>query len=153
MQIKTGTVKYPAGKVFNSEWGERQNVLLTLSDGSEEQIWFKAGQQPHAALQRGQPVQVLFEERNGKTQRRLIVNESAPPEPTATPEVVEAGMSPERKRVIAAYVEEQANLLGYCLKTSREKFASADAPLVESEESIRALAVSLYIAAQRRFSI
>jgi hypothetical protein len=153
MQIKTGTVKYPASRVFNSEWGERQNVLLTLSDGSEEQIWFKAGQQPHAALQKGQSVQVLFEEHNGKTQRRLIVNESAQPEATTSPLVVQPGMSLEQKQALAAYVEEQAALLGYCLKTSRERFASADAPLVESEESIRALAVSLYIAAQRRFSM
>ncbi len=53
----------------------------------------------------------------------------------------------------ANYVENQADLLGYCLKTSQEKFASADAPLVESEESVRALAVTLYIAAQRRFSM
>ncbi len=64
MQIKSGTVKYPAGKVFDSQWGERQNVLVTLSDGTEEQIWFKAGQQPHTTLQKGQAFQVLYEEKN-----------------------------------------------------------------------------------------
>lgn len=161
MQIKSGIVKYAAGKVFDSQWGERQNILVALNDGTEEQIWFKAGQTPHATLQKGQAVQVLYEERNGKTQRRIIVSDEAretasesnlaPVKSTTTP--LEAELTPDQKRAIAAYVREQAELLGFCLKISREKFGNADTPLVETEESIRTLATSLYITVQRKFQI
>jgi hypothetical protein len=160
IQVKSGTVKYPAGKVFDSQWGERQNILVALNDGTEEHIWFKAGQTPHATLQKGQAIQVLYEERNGKTQRRIIVSDetretaSEPnivPVTTTTP--LGAELTPDQKRAIAAYIREQAELLGFCLKVSREKFANKNNPLVETEESIRTLATSLYITVQRKFQI
>ena len=60
MQIKNGTVKYPAGKVFQSDWGERQNIVVEMDDGSTEKLYFAAGRQPHASLKRGESVQVLI---------------------------------------------------------------------------------------------
>ncbi len=70
-----------------------------------------------------------------------------------TPGLPEVELNPNQKQVIAMYVESQADLLGFCLKVSREKFANVDNPLVETEESIRSLATSLYIAVQRKFQI
>ncbi len=54
MQIKNGRIKYAAGKVFQSDWGERQNIVVEMDDGSTEKLYFEKGRQPHASLKRGQ---------------------------------------------------------------------------------------------------
>ena len=146
MQIKNGTVKYPAGKVFQSDWGERQNIVVEMDDGTEEKLYFAAGRQPHASLKRGQQVQILFE--NGK--RRLVVSDKPnPPNGPSQPQPQYQGLTPDTKRAIANYVCDQADLLGFCLKTAKEKFSDQ----VETEESIRTLATTLFIATSRRFGL
>ncbi len=105
MQIKNGTVKYPAGKVFQSDWGERQNIVVEMDDGSTEKLYFAAGRQPHASLKRGQQVQVLFE--NGK--RRLLVNDK-PDTTCPEPQPQYQGLTPDTKRAYANYVQDQADL-------------------------------------------
>ena len=146
MQIKNGTVKYPAGKVFQSDWGERQNIVVEMDDGSEERLYFAAGRQPHASLKRGQSVRILYE--GGK--RRLLVNDK-PDTPTqpSQPQPQYQGLTPDQKRAIAAYVCDVADLLGFCLKTASEKFSDQ----VETEESLRTLATTLFIATSRRFGL
>ncbi len=144
MKIKNGTVKYPAGKVFVSDWGERQNIVVEMDDGSTEKLYFAAGRQPHASLKRGQQVQVLYE--NGK--RRLLVNDK-PDTPTEPPQPAYQELTPDQKRAIANYVQDQADLLGFCLKTASEKFSEQ----VETEESLRTLATTLFIATQRHFGL
>ncbi len=144
MQIKNGRIKYPAGKVFQSDWGERQNIVVEMDDGSEEKLYFAAGRQPHASLKRGQSVAILFE--GGK--RRLLVNDK-PDTPTQPSQPQYQGLTPDTKRAIANYVQDQADLLGFCLKTASEKFSEQ----VETEESLRTLATTLFIATQRHFGL
>ncbi len=144
MQIKNGRIKYPAGKVFQSDWGERQNIVVEMDDGSEEKLYFAAGRQPHASLKRGQSVAILFE--GGK--RRLVVNDKpANQQPEPQPQYQE--LTPDQKRAIAAYVCDVADLLGFCLKTASEKFGNQ----IETEESLRTLATTLFIATQRHFGL
>ncbi len=144
MQIKNGRIKYPAGKVFQSDWGERQNIVVEMDDGSEEKLYFEKGRQPHASLKRGESVRILYE--NGK--RRLLVNDQpANQQPEPQPQYQE--LTPDQKRAIANYVQDQADLLGFCLKTASEKFSEQ----VETEESIRTLATTLFIATQRHFGL
>ncbi len=146
MQIKNGTVKYPANKVFQSDWGERQNIVVEMDDGSTEKLYFEKGRQPHASLKRGQSVAVLYE--NGK--RRLLVNDKpATPTQPSQPQPQYQGLNPEQKRVIANYVQDQADLLGFCLKMASEKFGNQ----IETEESLRTLATTLFIATQRHFGL
>ncbi len=144
MQIKNGRIKYAAGKVFQSDWGERQNIVVEMDDGSTEKLYFEKGRQPHASLKRGQPVAILFE--NGK--RRLVVSDK-PDIPTEPPQPAYQELTPDTKRAIAAYVCDVADLLGFCLKTASEKFSEQ----VETEESIRTLATTLFIATQRHFGL
>ena len=105
MQIKNGRIKYPANKVFQSDWGERQNIGVEMDDGSTEKLYFAAGRQPHASLKRGQQVQVLFE--NGK--RRLVVSDK-PNTPTEPPQPAYQELTPDQKRAIANYIQDQADL-------------------------------------------
>ncbi len=58
-------------------------------------------------------------------------------------------LTPDQKRAIAAYVCDVADLLGFCLKTASEKFSDQ----VETEESLRSLATTLFIATQRHFGL
>ncbi len=144
MQIKNGTVKYPAGKVFQSDWGERQNIVVEMDDGTEERLYFAAGRQPHASLKRGQQVQLLYE--NGK--RRLVVSDK-PATPTEPPQPAYQELTPDTKRAIANYIQDQAKLMRFCLETARENFSEQ----VETEESLRTLATTLFIATQRHFGL
>lgn len=54
---------------------------------------------------------------------------------------------PEQKKAIAEYVSGQADLLAYCWQVAEAKLPS------KSEESHRCAASTLYIAAQRKFSL
>ena len=91
MKIKNGRIKYPAGKVFQSDWGERQNIVVEMDDGSEEKLYFAAGRQPHASLKRGQSVAILFE--GGK--RRLVVSDK-PATPTEPPQPAYQELTPDQ---------------------------------------------------------
>ncbi len=144
MQIKNGRIKYPAGKVFQSDWGERQNIVVEMDDGSEEKLYFAAGRQPHASLKRGQQVQLLFS--NGK--RRLVVSDK-PDTTCPEPQPQYQGLTPDTKRAIANYIQDQAKLMCFCLETARENFSEQ----VETEESLRTLATTLFIATQRHFGL
>ena len=144
MQIKNGRIKYPAGKVFQSDWGERQNIVVEMDDGSEEKLYFAAGRQPHASLKRGQSVAILFE--GGK--RRLVVSDK-PNTPTEPPQPAYQKLTPDQKRAIANYIQDQAKLMRFCLETARENFSDQ----IETEESLRTLATTLFIATQRHFGL
>ena len=151
MIIKSGVVKFPAGKEFSDKFhpGQtKQNLKIQMDDGSDETIWFRTGRQPHASLQRGQTVQVLFEERLGKMTRRLLVNDK-PANQQPEPQPQYQGLTPDTKRAIANYVQDQADLLGFCLKMASEKFGNQ----IETEESLRTLATTLFIATQRHFGL
>ncbi len=118
MQIKNGWIKYAAGKVFQSDWGKRQNIVVEMDDGSEEKLYFEKGRQPHASLKRGQQVQLLFS--NGK--RRLVVSDK-PDTTCPEPQPQYQGLTPDTKRAIANYIQDQAKLMRYCLETARENFS------------------------------
>ena len=78
MMIKSGRVKYAAGdRTFPSKYSDKlqQNIVLTMEDGTEEKIYFDQGRLPHAHLQRGQEIRIVYEELNGKPIRKLFVPE------------------------------------------------------------------------------
>ena len=151
MQIKSGVVKFPAGKEFPDKFNPgqtKQNLKIQMDDGTDETIWFRTGRQPHAGLQRGQTVQVLFSERLGKMTRRLLVNDK-PANQQPEPQPQYQGLTPDTKRAIANYIQDQAKLMRYCLETARENFSDQ----IETEESLRTLATTLFIATQRHFGL
>ncbi len=173
MQIKSGIVKYPAAKEFPDLYRSgqtKQNVVITMNTGEDEKIWFTTGRQPHASLKKGQPVQILFEQREGKMTRRLIVDEvknngssqnnttSANSNSrslsgnTSNPTSQISGskeLTVEEKKTIASYIQQQSDLLNYCLEVSRAKYSDK----VQSEESLRTLATTLFITTQRKFNL
>lgn len=150
-QLIEATVKWPAGKIFEGEWGPRQSVTLQLPDGTEEKIWFKPGMEPHSSLQKGQPVKVLVSAvpgKNGKHQYTFI-SDNPVSQPSSPAPKKSAILSDEDKRNVAEYIEQQSKLLKFCLTTAQKECGE----ICPSEEGIRSLGVSLYIAAQRKFNL
>ena len=143
--IKSGTVKYPAGKTFPDKYNEgayKQNLVLTMSDGSEETLWFTQGRTPHSTLPKGAAVQLLYEPReDGKVIRKLVTNSTPAAQDQSTV------LSAEQKRAIAEYIQQLGDVLVYCWDTALAKFQQK----VQTEESLRHLATTLYLSAKDRF--
>lgn len=76
LQIKQGSIKYGAGKVFDNPYqpGQtQQNIVCTMDDGTEEKLYFQTGRQPHASLKPNDRIQIIYETgQDGKRKRRLV---------------------------------------------------------------------------------
>jgi hypothetical protein len=141
MQVIEATVKFPAGRVFESQFGPRVNALLSLPDGSDVKVWGNPNDATLSSLQRGQAVKVLLDHR-GKY--KLL---EASQEPLKQPTAPKAGhiMSDDDKRAIAERIQQEAALLKYCLTVSKDKFSD----LITDEASFRALATTLFLRVTR----
>lgn len=164
MQLKQGSVICPANKVLNTQWGEKQTVKVKLADGTEETIWFKVGKKPHADLVRGDVVSIIYEENNGKTIKRLIVNDDNQiannNSSNGSKETVKFMMpnaypknniTEEEKTVIKEYITTQLSIYTHCLKATKECMESEQ--LLTNNEDVRTIATTLYIATQRKFNL
>ena len=122
-------------------------IDLSQPSGSEAaKIWKNLSGDEVSQIQRGDHVQLVpaGKDKSGKDKHNIVLLESPATVPNPQPEQatsVAEGWTPEQKRAIAAKVQQNADLLKYCLETARSKFGK----LVESEESIRCLATTLYI--------
>lgn len=155
MNLKTGTVLYPADKILNTQYGERQTIKIKFQDGTEEIIWCSVGQKPHTELKKGDAVQVLFEDRNGKTTKKLLTSNDINTNTQSTNKM-KISATPEEKQLIAEYVRNSADLYTFCLKTVMEKMSVSNGeqpPLITDENGIRAVATSLFIATQKKFNL
>ena len=149
--VKTGTVKYPANKAFPDQFkpgAYKQNIVLQMSDGSEETLWFTQGRRPHANLPKGATVQVLFEERDGKRTRKLIENSSSTPSSQPQGKTSPTLLSDAQKKEIATYIQQQTDILDFCWKTALNKFDDK----IQAEETLRHLATTLYSSAKDKFN-
>jgi len=166
MNLKTGTVLYPADKILETKYGQKQTVKIKFEDGTEETIWCGVGQKPHTELKKGDAVQVLFEDRNGKTSKRLItsndINTATNTQQNNNQSTnnrqmnVKISATSEEKQLIAEYVRNSADLYAFCLKTVMEKMSASNGeqpPMITDENGIRAVATSLFIATQKKFNL
>ena len=147
--VKTGTVKYAANKSFPDKYNEgafKQNLVLQMDDNTEETIWFSQGRIPHCTLPKGTAVQLLFEERDGKMTRKLI-HESTSGQAQTQAKASSHVLSNAQKKEIADYIQQQGDLLSYCWNTTLTKFEGK----IQSEETLRVLATTLYGSAKDKF--
>lgn len=81
LKIKTGVIKFQADRLFDNPYrpGEQQqNLVCTMDDGTEEKIYFQAYRKPHAVLQPGDRIQIIYDkdDNTGKVKRRLVAENS-----------------------------------------------------------------------------
>lgn len=149
MKLIEAEVKYPPGRTFPSKYGagSQQNIVVVQDNGQESTIWFAAGHAAYTELRRGDRAQFV-QDNKGKLQL-LAVDEYAPSTPAPSQPQQSAELSPDRKREIAAYIQEQAKLYAFCFGQATEALKHYE----PTEETLRAMASTLYISAQRKFNI
>jgi hypothetical protein len=159
LNIIQGTVKYATGPARETKNGPRINVVVTLADGEETKLWGDPGDPGLTPLKKGNAVQLV---KNAKGTGYSLLDTS-PTTPAAPPakvpeqlrrEAPAPGCSPrqqtevfkpwtdEEKKQLAAKIDQEADLMKYCLQTARKKFF--DSGLVEAEASVCALASVLF---------
>jgi hypothetical protein len=148
LNIIQGTVKYAAGPPRETKNGPRINVLVTLADGEETKLWGDPGDPSLTPLKKGNAVQLV---KNAKGNGYSLLDTS-PTTPAASPAMpgnslrqqpdVFKPWTDEDKKQLAAKVDQNAELMKYCLQTVLEKFV--DSGLIEAEESVCSLASVLF---------
>jgi hypothetical protein len=144
-------VKYAAGPARETKNGPRINVVVTLAEGEETKLWGDPGDPNLTPLKKGNAVQ-LVKNAKGNGYSLLDISPTTPAAPPAKAPV--PGNSPrqqtevfkpwtdEDKKQLAAKVDQDAELMKYCLQTARKKFV--DSGMVEAEESVCSLASVLF---------
>lgn len=129
----------------------RSVLFLDLSqpEGSDAaKIWKSLSEAECEGLTKGATVQLIPTgvTKEGVARHNIVLMDAQTPAtaPTSTPAPT-TGWSPEERRAIATKVQQHADLMAYCLETSRKRFDG----LVEAEESFRALATTLFLSAVR----
>lgn len=154
IQLVSGVVKFPAGKVFDTQYGQRVNAVINLEDGTEAKLWGNPDDHELKQLRKGQPVQLV---RDAKGYKLVGSSPVASPQPTAPSATSPSGMTDEQKQEIKQYIRFQAKIFAECLKQARLVCGVAspegEPAFIESEESIRAIATTLYISAQKKFGL
>lgn len=146
-------VEYVSGEKQN-DYGPYKSVLFLRSDadGDRAKVWRSFPPAQADSFQLNEAVILIPIEKNGKPSWEIqrhqgpqpAAGSAAAPAPrTQAPRELDAA----QKQAIAAYISQQAAIFGYCLSEAREVLPDL------SEESHRAIAATLYIAAQRRFGL
>lgn len=153
-KVLNATVKFPASKVFQTQYGERVNAVFTC-DGDEIKIWAEAGT-PKAEMLK----------RLTKGEQKLILDDGGKYkllEDSSTSQTVSNGngngsktnnnyepLTDDKKRAIATYVKDLTGLYGFCLEQAKT-LNKEDLSL--PPEAIKDIATSLFITTQRHFNL
>jgi len=177
VKIVRALVKFAAGKKFPSKYAgkpDRINVVFLTDGGDDITVWGDEDDELLRCLPKGQAVQLLCDDKNQYSvvetdeleeilanRQKAVVPSSvpngvpdgfpAPPPPRAAKQLQVEDFrfwSQEERAAIAQVVTQNADLLAFCLKTSQDKFLKAG--LVQEEESMRTLAVTLFIETVRQ---
>jgi hypothetical protein len=155
-KLLNAVVKYPAGKVFETQYGSRCNAVLTVGD-DEIKIWAEPGTpkgQQLQSLKRGETVLVVDDNgkykllesdtKNGNSNTNGNGNSDGATNKNYEP------LTPDKKREIAVYIADMAGLYGYCLEQA--KGLNKD-DLTLPPEAIKDIATTLFITSQRHFNL
>jgi hypothetical protein len=171
MKLIQATVKGQPREV-NTKYGQRTVMDCLTPDGLEVTVWRNAGDREVLGRRNGERVTLGLDSKGKyslvETASTHLVDPYAPTTaiadrllPTATVpvkpvapavadtelETVESFLSPERKREIAGYVTQMADLFNFCLSTVDQRVQN-----IESEDR-RAIATTLYLSAQKQFGL
>jgi hypothetical protein len=141
--LTVATVKFPAGKIFDGQYGPSCNVLATLPDGSEQKIWGKPDDLQ--GYRRGDQIH-LVQDAKGKYKPVAIAQT---PQPVSHPAPQATAPKPELdKAAIADFIQTQAKLYAFCYQRAIETM-----PPNAPDAAIQAAASSVYIATGRKFNL
>ncbi len=156
MKFLTATIT-KAPRQVTTKFGELVVCDVKLEDGSESAIW---GPKDYALLLYLKAGQAVTVSKDSKGKIAIIENHLTHPEMVApafsdtvsviNPEPNQSqyqGMSNETKKQVASYVTEMANLFNFCLKQVDQTVENI------TQDDRRAIATSLFISAQKKYSL
>jgi len=138
LTLTYGRVKYIPGEPRQTSHGMRINAVITLPSAEEIKLWGDPGDPALTALTKGQQVALA---QNAKGNWQLVQQQETPQQHQNGTVHNQQGWEPEDRETIAAKIEHRAKVMRYCLIKAKEHCGD----LVESSESIRAIATSLFI--------
>ncbi len=151
-------VKYAANNPKDFGNGPRINVVATATNGEEIKLW-GSPDDAIANLRKGQEIEILQEQKGNKAIHRLLQHAEDMQQPVTTQpqngnqpqdsQFTNKPLSADQKKVVAAYIEGQADLLSFCWDTARAKLKDR----AGEEESVRCFASTLFIAASKKFQL
>lgn len=130
-------------------------IDLEQPEGSEAaKVWKNLSDDEVFHLKKGDRVQLVpvGTDKSGRLKHNIVLVDAPCPQSSTLPQPPAAqptGLDPATKRAIADYVNGQADLLRFCWETAQAKLDG----LATEEESIRCAASTLFIAAQKKFSL
>lgn len=141
--LTQATIKFPAGRVFDGQYGPSCNVLVTMPDGSEVKVWGKPDELQ--SYRRGDSI-ALLQDAKGKFKPVAIAQQ---PQPVNHPAPQATAPKPEPdKRAIAQFIVDRSRLYAYCYEQARAAMPP-DAP----DAAIQAAASSVFISTGRKFNL
>lgn len=147
LTVHAGVVKFPAGKVFTTQYGDRVNAVVTIQQTGEEiKLWGSPGDGTLTALKKGQQVSLAQDQKGWKLLSVPPAEDAAPTSNGNGKRKEHTPLTVEEKRAIASYIDELGDLFGYCQKV-------ATAKNLGTEEEMRAIATTLFIQAVRKFNL
>jgi len=150
-KLLNAIVKYPAGKVINTKYGDKVNAIFECN-GEEIAIWADANSQKAEMLKnltKGE--QKLILDDNGKYK---LLEDDKPTQTNSngngkTNSNYEP-LSDDKKREIAAYVRDMTGLYGFCLEQAKGMYKY---DLSLTPDAIKDIATTLFITSQRHFNL
>ena len=149
MKLLTATLVKPARQV-ETKYGTRTVADAIDQNGKEQTIWRPANDPVLNGLSVNSPVTLAVD---SKGKISLVDNQPVAP---ATPKTetnkteqikTDYSLSKTDKQAIASYIQQQRDLLAFCWEQAKS------IPGHESEDTTEKLAVTLYLAAQRKFNL
>jgi hypothetical protein len=162
IQLFQGIVKFPASKIFQTDYGERTNAVIVLENGEQVKLWGNPEDYNLISLEKGQTVQ-LAKNQKGNWQLATSATPATPTQrqqpktlqqqqPAATIRHEVAAVSStvswqnwndEEREALRSKIKNHANLMAFCLEQAQEKLGA----YCQTSEDLRALATTLYISA------
>lgn len=155
-KLLNAVVKYPAGKVLETKYGEKVNAVFMAGE-EEIKIWADANTQKAEMLKslvKGEHKLILDD---GGKYKLLEDGETSQPNGNGnsngngkTNSNYEP-LSDDKKRAIATYIKDMTGLYGFCLEQAKALDLEKDLEL--PPEAIKDVATTLFITSQRHFNL
>lgn len=153
IELVTGVVKYPVGKVISTQYGDRVNVVILLTDGQTEvKLWGNTDDENLRSLKRNQAVQLAKDAKGYKLVSSGDTSPTSKGTPTSDP--LATFRDEGTRETMKTYIKWQAKLFGQCLREAYQ-MASPDeeGEQLISSEDIRAIATTLYLQTVKKFNL
>jgi hypothetical protein len=154
MAYVNATVKYPSGKILNTQNGPRCNAVLTSDQGEEIKVWGDADDAALRGLRKGQQVQLEQSDRGGY---RIVApapdtfgggmatapQALAAPQAAAVPQAQRWG--PDHTKQLNDEAAQRAWLMRRCWDSTIRNFSDAEGKCLINADIAQKFATSIYI--------